>query len=161
MYMLRVVIGSNNIPASELPREDLVLCNDIGRVALQAILPKYDAKGILERAFGMTPRPEQILGDDGDGVHQDSGAARALVAGVAGGAVDPRDSRRVGKLLRSLSPPEVAPTMAMPQCMEHDAEASGSSWPRDDGASRSPRPGAGETSAKARPTSGEGDASTP
>ncbi|KAF0929258.1 hypothetical protein E2562_018779 [Oryza meyeriana var. granulata] len=33
LNMLRVVMGSGDVTASELPREDLVLCDDSGRVA--------------------------------------------------------------------------------------------------------------------------------
>ncbi|KAF0896385.1 hypothetical protein E2562_021915 [Oryza meyeriana var. granulata] len=66
MYMLRVVIGSGDIPASGLPREDLALCIDSGRVALQAILPKCDSKGILEHVYGRAPRLVRLPGDDGE-----------------------------------------------------------------------------------------------
>ncbi|KAF0917304.1 hypothetical protein E2562_017480 [Oryza meyeriana var. granulata] len=97
MYMPRVVIGSSDVPASELPKEDLALCNDPGRTALQVILTKYDAKGILEHVSGRALGPVRILGDDGDEARQDSGAARAPEAGTAGGAINPRDSRRAGK----------------------------------------------------------------
>ncbi|KAF0897378.1 hypothetical protein E2562_036554 [Oryza meyeriana var. granulata] len=40
-----------------MPREDLELCNDPRRVALQATLPKCNAKGILERVSEMAPGP--------------------------------------------------------------------------------------------------------
>ncbi|KAF0888750.1 hypothetical protein E2562_017600 [Oryza meyeriana var. granulata] len=80
MFMLRVVIDSGDIATRELPREDLALHNDPGRVTLQVILPKCDAKGILERASGMALGPIRIPGDDRDGVRRDSGAARALGA---------------------------------------------------------------------------------
>ncbi|KAF0907791.1 hypothetical protein E2562_020865 [Oryza meyeriana var. granulata] len=131
MYMLRVVIGSSDILAIELPMGDLALCNDSGRVALQVILPKCDTKGILEHVSGMALGPARILGDDGDGARRDSGAARATGASAARGAVNPRDSRTVDKCPWSLSPPKShkpwPPRVAASQCMAHDAEASGSS----------------------------------
>ncbi|KAF0922591.1 hypothetical protein E2562_039504 [Oryza meyeriana var. granulata] len=72
-YMLRVVIGSGNVPASELPREDLVLCNDLGKLALQAILPMCDTKGIFERMSRRALGSVCILGVDGDEARQDGG----------------------------------------------------------------------------------------
>ncbi|KAF0921481.1 hypothetical protein E2562_007019 [Oryza meyeriana var. granulata] len=133
MYMLRVVIGSGNIPASELPRKDLALWNDSGRVALQAILPKCDAKGILDRASGRAPGLVWILEDVDYGARRYRGAAQAPGAGAAGGTVDPQDSRRVGMRPRSPSalkshqpwPPPLPPQVAVPQRMAHDAKASG------------------------------------
>ncbi|KAF0895538.1 hypothetical protein E2562_013620 [Oryza meyeriana var. granulata] len=82
---------------AELPREDQVLCNVLRRVALQANLPKCDAKGILECVSGRAPWPVQIPGDDSDGVYRDSRGARVPGAGTARGNIDPRDSRRAGK----------------------------------------------------------------
>ncbi|KAF0909911.1 hypothetical protein E2562_001175 [Oryza meyeriana var. granulata] len=73
--MLRVVVGSGNVFASELPREDLVLCDDPGRVALHGILPKCDAMGILEHASRRAPRPMRISGIDGGEARHDSGAS--------------------------------------------------------------------------------------
>ncbi|KAF0912230.1 hypothetical protein E2562_013183 [Oryza meyeriana var. granulata] len=104
MYMLRVVIGSGNIPASKLPRKDLALCNDQGRVAQQAIVPKCDARGILERMSGRAPGLVRILGDDGDEAPRDSSAARAPKAGATGGTVDPWDSRTASNHPQSPSP---------------------------------------------------------
>ncbi|KAF0936120.1 hypothetical protein E2562_038806 [Oryza meyeriana var. granulata] len=75
--MLMMVIGFDEVSANELPREDLTLCDDPGRVALQAILPKCDAKGILKHASGRALGPMRILGVDDDEACQDSGVARA------------------------------------------------------------------------------------
>ncbi|KAF0896130.1 hypothetical protein E2562_019628 [Oryza meyeriana var. granulata] len=74
--MLRVVLGSGDVSASKLPMEDLALCDDPGRVARQAILPKCDAKGILERTSEGAPRPMRIPGVDGGEAHQDGSTAR-------------------------------------------------------------------------------------
>ncbi|KAF0900657.1 hypothetical protein E2562_033878 [Oryza meyeriana var. granulata] len=65
---LRLVVCASDIAASILPREDLALCSDQGRVVLQETLPKCNATGVQERAPGMAPAPMQILRDGGDGV---------------------------------------------------------------------------------------------
>ncbi|KAF0924495.1 hypothetical protein E2562_010142 [Oryza meyeriana var. granulata] len=83
--MLKVVVGVNNVTTSILPREDLALCNDRGRVALQETLPKCNARGIQERTLGMAPRSVQILGDEA-GPAKSSGAPSALGAGETEGA---------------------------------------------------------------------------
>ncbi|KAF0904071.1 hypothetical protein E2562_031749 [Oryza meyeriana var. granulata] len=106
MYLLRVVIGSGDVPTSELPREDLALCNDPVRVALQAIVPKCDAKDILERTSGMAPGTMRILGNNGDGACRDGEATQAPGTGSTGGATYPWDSRRAGKRPQSPSPPK-------------------------------------------------------
>ncbi|KAF0922043.1 hypothetical protein E2562_023995 [Oryza meyeriana var. granulata] len=75
MYMLRVVIGSGDVPAR--------------RATLQAILPKCDAKGILECVSERAPRLVQIPGDYSDEARRESGTAQALGAVAAGGAINP------------------------------------------------------------------------
>ncbi|KAF0928476.1 hypothetical protein E2562_004118 [Oryza meyeriana var. granulata] len=100
-YMLRVVIGSGDVTASDLPRVDLALCNNLGRVAQQAVLLKCDAKGILEHVSGRDPGLVRILGVDGEEARQDSDAAQAPRADATGDATDPWDSRQAGKCPRS------------------------------------------------------------
>ncbi|KAF0936115.1 hypothetical protein E2562_038781 [Oryza meyeriana var. granulata] len=73
--MLRVVMGSSDVTASELPREDLALYDDPRRVARQVVLPKCDAKGILEHASGRDLGPICILGVDSEETCQDDGTA--------------------------------------------------------------------------------------
>ncbi|KAF0914526.1 hypothetical protein E2562_029422 [Oryza meyeriana var. granulata] len=87
--MLRVVLGSGDVSASELPREDLALCDDPGRVARQVILPKCDTRGILEHTSEGAPGPVRIPWVDIEEAHQEGSAARALGAGTTGGATDP------------------------------------------------------------------------
>ncbi|KAF0896733.1 hypothetical protein E2562_027260 [Oryza meyeriana var. granulata] len=162
-------MGSGNVTANELPREDLALCDDPGRVARQAVLPKCDTKGILEHASGMDPWPICISRVNGEEARQDGGAARAPGAGAAWGATDPWDTRRAGKCPRSPSPlksccpnpPPSPPRVAAPQRMVHDTEASRLSQPRDGKALGVQEPGAGGAGPEARPVLGEGNAHSP
>ncbi|KAF0931036.1 hypothetical protein E2562_039545 [Oryza meyeriana var. granulata] len=92
--MFRVVVGISDVATIILPREDLTLRNNRGRVALQETLPKCDAKGIQERTSGIAPRLVWILGDGGGEVRHNNRATRAPGTGTAGVVVDHRDSRR-------------------------------------------------------------------
>ncbi|KAF0895002.1 hypothetical protein E2562_004989 [Oryza meyeriana var. granulata] len=136
--MLKVVVGVNDVTTSILPREDLTLCNDRGRVALQETLPNCNARGIQERTLGMAPGSVQILGDEV--------VESAMTAELLGSwALAPRGARwtlgtrrgptnvlRVQAPLRSQKPrPPPSPLrVAMTRHMAHDAEAGGSGRPR-------------------------------
>ncbi|KAF0921056.1 hypothetical protein E2562_038406 [Oryza meyeriana var. granulata] len=134
------------------------------RVARQAVLPKCDAKGILERTSDGALGPVRIPGVDGEEAYQDGGTALAPGAGAAGGATNPWDSRRAGKHPRSPSPlktkrlwpPPSLPWVTAPQCMAHDAEASGSSQPHNGEASRVLEPRTGVAGLRHGPRRGWG-----
>ncbi|KAF0904706.1 hypothetical protein E2562_036171 [Oryza meyeriana var. granulata] len=127
-YMMRVLIGSGNVSANELPREDLALCDDPGRVALQAILPKCNVKDILECESGRATGPVRIPRVNGDEAHQDGD--------VAGGAPDPRDSRRAGKRPQSLSPPKSHHPRSSPSLPRVAARNAWRTMPRVESAER-------------------------
>ena len=58
--LLKVVTSVDDLTRVVLPREELALCADLGRVALQATLPEFDAKGLVERPGRQNPRTIQI-----------------------------------------------------------------------------------------------------
>ncbi|KAF0892602.1 hypothetical protein E2562_017321 [Oryza meyeriana var. granulata] len=70
-------VGLRRHPCQRATQEDLALRNDLGRVSLQAILPKSNARGILERVFRRAPRSVHIPAVDGDEARQGGGAAQA------------------------------------------------------------------------------------
>ncbi|KAF0926144.1 hypothetical protein E2562_021845 [Oryza meyeriana var. granulata] len=135
--MLKVVVSVSDVATSILPREDLALCNDRGRVALQETLPKCDARGIQERASGMVPRSVRIPGDGDDEACQDSGVAQASGASTEESVVNPWDSKRTSKRPQIPSPPRSQkphpppspPQVSTPRRLAHDTEAGGSSRP--------------------------------
>ncbi|XP_062195295.1 uncharacterized protein LOC133898624 [Phragmites australis] len=72
--LLRVVIGVEDLTRAVLPREQLALCTDPNRVALQATLPEFDTQ---DEATGGAPRT-----GDGDAT---SGNPQASGRGATGG----------------------------------------------------------------------------
>ena len=59
-----MVTGVEDLTRAVLPREQLALCADPGRVALQAMLPKFEAQGLVDRPGRRNPETIQILGVD-------------------------------------------------------------------------------------------------
>ncbi|XP_062178681.1 uncharacterized protein LOC133883382 [Phragmites australis] len=62
--VLRVVTYIEDLTRAVLPQEELALCADSGRVALQATLPEFDAQGLVERPGRRNPGTIQIPGVD-------------------------------------------------------------------------------------------------
>ncbi|KAF0928214.1 hypothetical protein E2562_038456 [Oryza meyeriana var. granulata] len=135
--MLRMVVGVNDIAASILPREDLALCSNRGRMVLQETLPKCDIREIQEHAPGMAPGSMQIPRDGDNGVRRDGGATRDPGAGPRteeAAVVQPEASLpQRGKAALELKEEVLEPKDDMPQ---HGVAAPVHSLPRGGGLHR-------------------------
>ncbi|XP_062203759.1 putative disease resistance protein RGA1 [Phragmites australis] len=69
--LLRVVTDVEDLTRAALPQEQLALCADPSRVALQATLPEFDAQGLVDRLGRRNPGTIQI-----PGVDEETGGAR-------------------------------------------------------------------------------------
>ncbi|XP_062182031.1 uncharacterized protein LOC133886299 [Phragmites australis] len=70
--LLRVVTGVDDFTRAVMPREQLALYADPSRVALQATLPEFDTRGLVDCPGRRNPRTIQILGVD-----EEAGTPRA------------------------------------------------------------------------------------
>ncbi|XP_062217721.1 uncharacterized protein LOC133917919 [Phragmites australis] len=58
--LLKVVTGIDDLARAILPREELALCADKGRAALQASMPEFDAQGLVDHPGRRNPGTIQI-----------------------------------------------------------------------------------------------------
>ena len=65
--LLKVVTGVDDLAQAVLPREELALCTNPGRAALQVSMPKFNAQGLVDRPGRRNPGTIQIPRVDDNG----------------------------------------------------------------------------------------------